>query len=583
MATYTLKDFVNDELQQAATLGRTVVDSTLRTVSTLPTHTNAAERFQVVDLIMSMRQRGPDMAEAFSKALKQEVMKALGVQQAASERSALPKAIDIMSLSLLDEGSVNADVQISHCATTIKAIAEFELRELTTFTSTLAGDDEVHFEHNPFNSEVMARAMWGAAMVLPEMGELRNDFMRHGSPVLAATLRKAYAAACGRLEDLGVQPAVYRTMIVPAGAKIDRPGWTSTDQALRSIAKGMNEVNRPEEPGEEESTVWGQNWPGGTQTYEATQQAPLTAIPPAATAPIDLPTARPVVTAAATVPGPSPSATGSTAGQETAQGQYLTLLNRLFDIIMADRRMARDIKFTISRLQAPGMRLALTDPTLLDALDHPLWALIDRLAWQADILPEDGTPLRQQVMDALEQLVTAISASEAQSSAIYRSALAAVLDGEAQRFEATRQSFADTIARLDPSSRGSSKSTENMTTPVAPLDTGLYDTVPSALLDLPSTMGGMDKDSTWINKLQPGHHARIYIASHWVHAVLVWVSADRDTFLWADTRTPQGWPIRERALELLHNEGLAGAHRPRSLVRAAARMVAQQIARDRQA
>jgi hypothetical protein len=352
----------------------------------------------------------------------------------------------------------------------------------------------------------------------------------------------------------------------------------------------MNEVNRPEEPGEEESTVWGQNWPGGTHTFEATQHAPLIATPvnlpqpadpvvapaapvvqPVRPAPVPIPPSRP------DIPAPSP------AGQDAAQVQYLTLLNRLFDIILADRRLARDIKFTISRLQAPGMRLALTDPTLLDAHDHPLWGLIDRLAWLADILPDDSTADRQQVMALMEQLVTAISASETQSLEIYRSALGSVLATEQARFLALRETFSETIARLDPTSPSSAKPPEAMTTPVAPLDTGLYDTVPSALLDLPSTMGGMEKDSTWIGSLQAGHHARIYIASHWVHAVLVWVSHDRDTFVWADTRSSQGWPIRHRALELLHNEGLAAAHRPRSLVRAAARMVAQQIARDRQA
>jgi len=578
MASYTLKDFVNDELQQSATLGRTVIDGTLRTVSTLPTHTNAAERFQVVDLIMAMRQRGPDMATAFTRALHAEVMKALGVQQAASGRGAPPpRATNFMSLTLLDEGSVNADVQISHCATTIKAIAEFELRELTTFTSTLAGDDQVHFEHNPFNSEVMARAMWGAATALPEMGELRNDFMRHGSPVLAATLRKSYAAACGRLEDMGVQPAVYRTVIVPAGAKVDRPGWTSTDEALRNISQGMKEVAQPDEAGASEATVWGQSWNANppAPTFESTQQAPIASIDlPGAPAPMAPPPSAPSVRAQA--PAPSPA-------RNEAQAQYLSLLNRLFDIILADRRMARDIKFTISRLQAPGMRLALTDPSLLDAHDHPLWALIDRLAWQADILPDLDSPLRQQVVEGFDQMVTAISASEAQSTQIYQTALLQILDSEVQRFRVTQQSFADTIARMDPSSEGSTQGNATGATPVAPLDTGLYDTVPSALLDLPTTQGGIDKDSTWISSLQPGDHARIYIASHWVHVVLVWVSQDRDTFLWADTRSSQGWPIRHRALELLHNEGLAGAHRPRSLVRAAARMVAQQIARARQA
>jgi hypothetical protein len=53
--------------------------------------------------------------------------------------------------------------------------------------------------------------------------------------------------------------------------------------------------------------------------------------------------------------------------------------------------------------------------------------------------------------------------------------------------------------------------------------------------------------------------------------------------LWADCRSDAVWPIKRLALALLQEESLALAHEPRCLVRAAARLVAVQISRNRPA
>lgn len=113
------------------------------------------------------------------------------------------------------------------------------------------------------------------------------------------------------------------------------------------------------------------------------------------------------------------------------------------------------------------------------------------------------------------------------------------------------------------------------------LDTGQMDTVPSQLLDLPSTSDRKTLDKRWITALRPGHVARMYMAGQWVHAQLVWVDTQQEVFLWADCRSDAAWPIKRSALTLLQTEALAAAHEPRSLVRAAARLVASQITRSR--
>jgi hypothetical protein len=66
-----------------------------------------------------------------------------------------------------------------------------------------------------------------------------------------------------------------------------------------------------------------------------------------------------------------------------------------------------------------------------------------------------------------------------------------------------------------------------------------------------------------------------------VHAQLIWVDPKQEVFLWADCRSEAAWPIKRRALSLLQKESLASGHEPRSLVRAAARLVTSQITRAR--
>ena len=85
-------------------------------------------------------------------------------------------------------------------------------------------------DHNPFRAEVMARAVWAAAQALPLSRGHQIAFMRHASQPLAQVLRTSYAASTSRLEGMGVEPAAYRTLILPSGSR------RSTVEKRRAIA-----------------------------------------------------------------------------------------------------------------------------------------------------------------------------------------------------------------------------------------------------------------------------------------------------------------------------------------------------------
>jgi len=501
-----LLSFVEDELTRAPMLAQKVMDDTLAALSNMPMSSDPAERFKALDLTMALRPQRRRVAAAFVDCLGLQVKRLISGERG-PQRAA--------------EGQVSSDALIANCIDQITLVAEFEFRELTAFVSALVGDTLVTSDHNPFKPEVIAHALWGAAQSLTEDDGLRAVFMKVASTPLAQELRREFAAACGRLEDAGVLPAMYSSVVDPSGAKlpIKPAGWDSETAAA---------------------------------PFSSTTVSPRIA---SDTQPAELP----------------------------ADPDYLGLLNRLFDVILADRRLAADVKFAISRLQAPAVQLAHTDDSLLDTHDHALWLLLDRIAWQSEVLPEAPHPARSAVMQTIGSLISQLNSTTTHEPSAYQWTLSNVMTSERQRFDQRRQRLVPVINELESLALKSTQPTELAGTTIQTLGMGQMDTVPSQLLDIPSAPEGRAAGKRWITSLRPGHVARIYLSGNWVNAQLVWVDTQQDLFLWADCRSDAVWPIKRPALALLQAESLAMAHEPRCLVRAAARLVAVQISRNRPA
>lgn len=199
-----------------------------------PEHSlTATERMQRFDLAKSLDTEGKRFAEAFVAMLAQHV-RAGGV--AAPVTPPLPAS----GLALLDESTHNADIEIARVATQIDSIAEWELRELQTFTSALCGLPYVSVSANPFRPEAFAHALWQAGGVF---GRASDDgaLLRAAGAALANAVRHELAAACTRLEAQGVQPSLYRTA-VPAQTESTRSSLLSglLDSAVRPHAAAVD-------------------------------------------------------------------------------------------------------------------------------------------------------------------------------------------------------------------------------------------------------------------------------------------------------------------------------------------------------
>lgn len=98
-------------------------------------------------------------------------------------------------LELMNESRVEIDIEISRAMQIIDSTAEWELRELQTFTSTLCGLQHVSADSNPLRPIVYATALWDATGAVSPVQASRAILLRLAAGVAAGLLKSAWAAA----------------------------------------------------------------------------------------------------------------------------------------------------------------------------------------------------------------------------------------------------------------------------------------------------------------------------------------------------------------------------------------------------
>jgi hypothetical protein len=375
-----LQQFIDDEMLRAPLLFDQIVDGTLEAARKALGELKPVERSIVGDLMQALLNRRTLLGKQFVDSLQQQMHSELG-RSAPVPAHAAPAPPRALSLSLVDEESVAVDVQLSHTIDAIKSVAEYELRELQTFISALVGDMDVARQHNPLRPEVYARALWSAAQVLPLSRGHQVFFMRHAAQALAQVLRRSYAAASSRLESQGIEPAAYRTLILPAGS---RRGGRSIDTTYSPDLHGLREsIDLPLEG-------------------PATSRSPLSFHGQAP-------------------PSPSSQRWKDVAAQahSVADRQAVELVSRLFDAIAAEERLPDDMKALLARLHGPAMRLTLRDGSTLDKDDHPLWRFVNRLAHEAQMAPDLADPERAQLLKIAQATIDQLASEPEQKPALY--------------------------------------------------------------------------------------------------------------------------------------------------------------------
>lgn len=441
-----LQRFVDDELNRSADLISRTCSATLEQLRQPRDHLlTSSERQHYFELVQVLQQQQGVYQRAFVQALRRLVLAELAPGTPA-EAGSFPTS----RLQLMDETRVESDIEISRAIQQIDSAAEWELRELQTFTSTLRGQAHVTAESNPLRPQSFARALSEAGAALPITGVQQVILLRVSATVMGGLLRTAFAAASSRLEAQGVTPSIYRTVVIAPGAggrdappemDVTRPG------ALDGLMRSM--------PGGGES--------GGTAAAPEAKRRTLPTASPALEQALmrveELLRRMPTADIAAVAPPPPPRLAQHRAAlmattDETVDRQIIELLSRLFETILSDRSLPQGLQGAIARLQVSALRIALLDPSMLDAYDHPVWQLLDRIVTAATTYPNPYDTRLIALQEFCNKLVQQMAAAPQQDSALYRHGLArldAFLAEELRRQQRDAEAAVETLVRAEQS------------------------------------------------------------------------------------------------------------------------------------
>ncbi len=371
--------FVDDELALAPALVSRVVAGTVQLLG--PANVGGAgERMDQADLMGILRRGTVAFERAFVESLRKQVTEDLAQHADASGEE--PKS-PLDSLELMDESRVEVDIEISRAMQLIDTTAEWELRELQMFTSTLIGQTHVTADSNPFRPLVYATALWDAASAIVGAQSQRAALLRTSAGVAAGLLKNACAAASSRLEAQGVEPGVYRTVVLPSSSTFGRAAATpepARPGALSSLLQNMPTPPAVSERGDGNASTGGRS--GTIRTDGSHRRNPeleqalmrldeLMRHPPfeASRAGRAAPSQRLEQHRSALVASAS----------EPIDRQVIELVTRLFESMLSDSALPAAFRPVLSRMQVAALRLCLAESSALDSFDHPVWRLLDRI------------------------------------------------------------------------------------------------------------------------------------------------------------------------------------------------------------
>ena len=421
-----LQRFVDDELALAPALIERVVAGTLQLLrDTKESPLAPPERTHHFALVEALQLHGATYRRTFLATLQAGVRATLAEQSGGLAADALPAG---GGLELMDESRVEIDIEISRAMQLIDTTAEWELRELQTFTSTLIGQTHVSTESNPFRPLAYASALWEAACATSPVPAQRITVLRVSAGVAAGLLKKAWAAACTRLEAQGVEPGIYRTVLLapgsvpgrgPAPADPARPGAMAN--LLASLSDGSADFDvsvanaavtmgaRPAPRG-----AAGPPSPEFEQTLARLDEL-LRHLPPAGT------TAReqtePLVKRLNLHRAALAASTSA-----SLERQIIELLSRLFDSILADPQVPAAFVTVVARLQTSALRVALRDPEMLNSSQHAVWRLLDRIGEAGAGHPQTNDPRAATLLATCRTLAEQLARAPTPDATLYRRA-----------------------------------------------------------------------------------------------------------------------------------------------------------------
>lgn len=406
MSNEPLQRYLDDRLAQVPRWMSAVAHDT-RTALHSPTTTRAlrdAGGGPLFEAEAALRQHHPLWARRVAELLPARWQAELAPPAPAS--GARGRTLSLDSLSLVDESAAEENIELLRIVQRCESEHEGVLRELQSRSATLCGHDGVKRRSNPLRPELLVRAVWEAADALGLAGGARQALLRALAEPLARALGGVFADALARLEALGIEPAAWRATALPgrrlpgnapSGYDLTRPGALD---GLRGRMQARGGVSTPAE------------LDSGPERLDAMLMRILAA-PAGPGGPIAnrLLERLPLLEAAA---------------PRRAQRQLIELMAQLVEAMLHDPALRLPVRAALARLQLPLLRVALGDPQLLDELQHPAWALCNRLGQHTLGFDDDRDPRLCTLVEGVEVLFAELATAPQADAAAFARAGAAL-------------------------------------------------------------------------------------------------------------------------------------------------------------
>ncbi len=443
--------FIEEELSRAPLLIQRVTAAAISQLQhgTRPEATSAREERLVRSEVMeSLLSSTPEFTQLFTDKLREIVTHELGgrLQSTASGSQG-----DTTGFDLVDESQVEADIEISRATQAIDQAAEWELRELQTFTSALAGQTHVIANSNPLRPAVYAQALWHAACAITPRLTHRRLLLRTVAGCLAGQLKLSWAAACTRLEGQGIEPSAYKTTVFPSSAapdavKAKRADTQRLDHLLSRMPGGASgggaplsgpSTNGPNVSAGAQGARFSAAFEQALQSIEVLLRSHAAAGPGAVSGGHNPP-----------LPLHEHSTSLADHAADGIDRQIVELLSRLFEAVLSDDQLSAATRAVLARLQVSALRVALGDATMLESDQHPVWQLMNRIAAAAGLWPRSDDPRTAQLLEFSESLAAQIAATSQPSTELYSRGLEQLEEHLAQQHQAQRDASLALIESL---------------------------------------------------------------------------------------------------------------------------------------
>ena len=435
---------------------------------------NAARHF--------LEKAGNDLLKNLEDLYKQKLEQALNGMYS-NERIEVSQ-IKVSSLSLIDDQTINDQIEVGHMVGRLTASCSESLGRVNFIISQLIEKPDVREKDNPFRPELIAHTLYSVMVTMVQDERLCHFLLTYSTNSLATYLSEYYVELCEVFKSGGISPKIYTR---PTSKKP-----YSEDPQSRSNAQ-KNEGNRNGDPtmqggGGINDATGGGNFSGSLSpdVFPALERLlklmqPQTAASeqnPLLHAPVDTVQVNPLTAFGTLVSNlmQSPQGGSGFSGGAAQSGhnpdvssQLLARLNELqhlvasgrggdpeagsldnqlfspggtldegmasqsermaielvavlFELIHRDAQIPQGLRDQIGQLQIPFSKSAILDPDTLQEVDHPTRQLLNHMGMVSVGLPTE-TEYGQEVSSEIKRIVQKILADFGDDTGIFTTCL----------------------------------------------------------------------------------------------------------------------------------------------------------------